>query len=125
METNASHSAENRLADINEQASTSDVKTNAPAAAKSTTTSVSTSSVSNVNRVPNRVVLMHTGNSAIKLGLNSTPRIDISRASSSSQQEDSRDSSPENVFEQVPISFIIIIIYFATVCDVLGRRIGT
>lgn len=31
----------------------------------------------------------------------STPRIDISRASSSSQHEDSRDSSPENVFEQV------------------------
>ncbi|XP_037038495.1 uncharacterized protein LOC119076012 isoform X1 [Bradysia coprophila] len=29
------------------------------------------------------------------------PRIDISRASSSSQQEDSRESSPENVFEQV------------------------
>lgn len=31
----------------------------------------------------------------------STPRIDISRASSSSHHEDSRDSSPENVFEQV------------------------
>lgn len=31
----------------------------------------------------------------------STPRIDISRASSSSQHEDSRDSSPENVFDQV------------------------
>lgn len=30
-----------------------------------------------------------------------TPRIDISRASSSSHHEDSRDSSPENVFEQV------------------------
>lgn len=30
-----------------------------------------------------------------------TPRIDISRASSSSYHEDSRDSSPENVFEQV------------------------
>lgn len=30
-----------------------------------------------------------------------TPRIDISRASSSSQHEDSRDSSPENVFDQV------------------------
>ncbi|XP_055390420.1 uncharacterized protein LOC129619273 [Condylostylus longicornis] len=30
-----------------------------------------------------------------------TPRIDISRASSSSQHEDSRESSPENVFEQV------------------------
>lgn len=32
-----------------------------------------------------------------------TPRIDISRASSSSQHEDSRDSSPENVFDQVRI----------------------
>lgn len=32
-----------------------------------------------------------------------TPRIDISRASSSSHHEDSRDSSPENVFEQVSI----------------------
>ena len=31
----------------------------------------------------------------------STPRIDISRASSSSHHEDSRDSSPENVFDQV------------------------
>lgn len=101
METNASHSAENRLANINEQATTPDVKSNAPTAAKTTTTSVSTSSVSNVSRVPNRVVLMHTGNSVTKLGLNTTPRIDISRASSSSQHEDSRDSSPENVFEQV------------------------
>ncbi|XP_037918035.1 serine/arginine repetitive matrix protein 2 isoform X3 [Hermetia illucens] len=37
------------------------------------------------------------------LGVNtpSTPRIDISRASSSSHHEDSRDSSPDNVFEQV------------------------
>lgn len=34
-----------------------------------------------------------------------TPRIDISRASSSSHHEDSRDSSPENVFEQVSIFF--------------------
>lgn len=31
----------------------------------------------------------------------STPRIDISRASSSSHHDDSRDSSPENVFDQV------------------------
>uniref|UniRef100_A0A8D8DFH5 (northern house mosquito) hypothetical protein n=1 Tax=Culex pipiens TaxID=7175 RepID=A0A8D8DFH5_CULPI len=31
----------------------------------------------------------------------STPRIDISRASSHSSHHDSRDSSPENVFEQV------------------------
>lgn len=35
------------------------------------------------------------------LRVSATPRIDISRASSSSQHEDSRDSSPENVFEQV------------------------
>lgn len=35
------------------------------------------------------------------LRVHSTPRIDISRASSSSQHEDSRDSSPENVFDQV------------------------
>lgn len=33
----------------------------------------------------------------------STPRIDISRASSSSHHEDSRDSSPENVFDQVSV----------------------
>lgn len=40
---------------------------------------------------------------AAKIGLRvqQTPRIDISRASSSSQHEDSRDSSPENVFDQV------------------------
>lgn len=37
---------------------------------------------------------------AANLGVHA-PRIDISRASSSSQQDDSRDSSPENVFEQV------------------------
>lgn len=41
---------------------------------------------------------MSTG--ATNLGVHA-PRIDISRASSSSQQDDSRDSSPENVFEQV------------------------
>lgn len=35
------------------------------------------------------------------LRVSKMPRIDISRASSSSQHEDSRDSSPENVFEQV------------------------
>lgn len=35
------------------------------------------------------------------LRVSQMPRIDISRASSSSQHEDSRDSSPENVFEQV------------------------
>ncbi|XP_055295148.1 uncharacterized protein LOC129564912 isoform X2 [Sitodiplosis mosellana] len=35
------------------------------------------------------------------LRVSQTPRIDISRASSSSQHEDSRDSSPENVFEQI------------------------
>jgi len=37
---------------------------------------------------------------ATNLGVHA-PRIDISRASSSSQHDDSRDSSPENVFEQV------------------------
>lgn len=45
-----------------------------------------------------------TSDVATKTGLrvHSTPRIDISRASSSSQHEDSRDSSPENiVFDQV------------------------
>lgn len=35
------------------------------------------------------------------LRVTTAPRIDISRASSSSQHDDSRDSSPENVFEQV------------------------
>lgn len=35
------------------------------------------------------------------LRVSQTPRIDISRASSSSQHEDSRDSSPDNVFDQV------------------------
>lgn len=39
-----------------------------------------------------------------------TPRIDISRASSSSVH--SRDSSPENVFEQV--SFYVTIFFFCT-----------
>lgn len=35
----------------------------------------------------------------------STPRIDISRASSHSSHHDSRDSSPENVFDQVLLDF--------------------
>lgn len=49
--------------------------------------------------------LANVSNLAVKaLRVSATPRIDISRASSSSQHEDSRDSSPENVFEQV--SFI-------------------
>lgn len=48
-----------------------------------------------------------------------TPRIDISRASSSSHH-DSRDSSPENVFDQVNVRcllffFFIIIISFVHV----------
>lgn len=42
-----------------------------------------------------------TAQSRNVLRVSQTPRIDISRASSSSQHEDSRDSSPENVFEQV------------------------
>lgn len=41
------------------------------------------------------------GVSRFGLRVSQTPRIDISRASSSSQHGDSRDSSPENVFEQV------------------------
>lgn len=41
------------------------------------------------------------GPAKIGLRVQQTPRIDISRASSSSQHEDSRDSSPENVFDQV------------------------
>ena len=49
---------------------------------------------------------------ATNLGLNtpSTPRIDISRASSSSHHEDSRDSSPENVFEQVMILCVFVFV---------------
>lgn len=43
---------------------------------------------------------MSTGATKLGLGVHA-PRIDISRASSSSQHDDSRDSSPENVFEQV------------------------
>lgn len=44
-----------------------------------------------------------TRNVLVKQNLRVTtaPRIDISRASSSSQHDDSRDSSPENVFDQV------------------------
>lgn len=49
----------------------------------------------------------------ITLGVHTptTPRIDISRASSSSYHEDSRDSSPENVFDQV-IDFTSYVLYF-------------
>ncbi len=49
---------------------------------------------------------MSTG--ATNLGVHA-PRIDISRASSSSQQDDSRDSSPENVFEQVSFKRVFYI----------------
>lgn len=51
------------------------------------------------------------------LGVNtpSTPRIDISRASSSSHHEDSRDSSPDNVFEQVMIG-VFCVYNFMFVC---------
>lgn len=45
--------------------------------------------------------LSETAKSRNVLRVSQTPRIDISRASSSSQHEDSRDSSPENVFDQV------------------------
>lgn len=90
METSSGNAAENRLTDINEQQTSPD---------RPTVSTVTTASVGNVNRIPIRVVSMHTGNS--KLGINTTPRIDISRASSTSQQGDSRDSSPDNVFEQV------------------------
>lgn len=41
--------------------------------------------------------------SSLRPSSTTTPRIDISRASSSSHQ-DSRDSSPENVFDQVRIT---------------------
>lgn len=92
MESNSNNAPESRLADINEQA-TPDRRDSQPTAG------------SNASRIPNRVISMHTGNSVSKLGITSTPRIDISRASSSSQQEDSRDSSPENVFDQVFITY--------------------
>lgn len=39
--------------------------------------------------------------SSLRVHPSANPRIDISRASSSSHHEDSRDSSPENVFDQV------------------------
>lgn len=47
----------------------------------------------------------------ITLGVHTptTPRIDISRASSSSYHEDSRDSSPENVFDQVGKVYIFFV----------------
>lgn len=69
---------ENRLPDIRESETPITVK-------------LSTITNSNLNN-------MSTG--ATNLGVHA-PRIDISRASSSSQHDDSRDSSPENVFEQV------------------------
>lgn len=70
--------SENRLSDIRESETPITVK-------------LSTIIDSNLNN-------MSTG--PTKLGVHA-PRIDISRASSSSQHDDSRDSSPENVFEQV------------------------
>lgn len=90
METGSGNAAGSRLSEITEQQTTPD---------RPTVSTVTTTSVGNVNRVPIRVVSMHTGNS--KLGIHTAPRIDISRASSTSQQGDSRDSSPENVFDQV------------------------
>lgn len=100
MESNSNNAPESRLADISEQA-TPDRRDSQPTTA------------SNTSRIPNRVISMHTGNSVSKLGITSTPRIDISRASSSSQQEDSRDSSPENVFDQV----FIIYFKFSSIAD--------
>lgn len=77
---------DSQLTNIMEQDSPHKNSTNADT---SKTASATTSSTSNV--APSRNVLRVT----------QTPRIDISRASSSSQHEDSRDSSPENVFDQV------------------------
>lgn len=52
---------------------------------------------------PDAIITAHKLTKSMNLDVHTptTPRIDISRASSSSQHEDSRDSSPENVFEQV------------------------
>lgn len=65
---------------------------------KSSTENVGSSSV-NKSIVPAAVASGAVPKTGLRV--HSTPRIDISRASSSSQHEDSRDSSPENVFEQV------------------------
>lgn len=66
------------------------------------TTAISTTMASSSS---NDITIISTNNTTTVLSLGvltpSTPRIDISRASSSSHHEDSRDSSPENVFEQV------------------------
>lgn len=56
-----------------------------------TTTSTTTVCAANPSSSANTTNILHTP---------TTPRIDISRASSSSHH-DSRDSSPENVFDQV------------------------
>lgn len=81
---------ENRLSDIRESETPDTIKLSAN---------------SNLNN-------MSTG--ATNLGVHA-PRIDISRASSSSQHDDSRDSSPENVFEQVSYKsfFFFFYIFFS------------
>lgn len=78
--------SENRLPEIRESETPTTVK-------------LSTATVANNS---NNIISMSSG--AANLGVHA-PRIDISRASSSSQQDDSRDSSPENVFEQVSVVF--------------------
>lgn len=81
--------ADNQLTDIIEQDSPNKI-------ANVADTSASPSNCSKIIQTVSIGIVTKSG-----LRVSSTPRIDISRASSSSQHEDSRDSSPENVFDQV------------------------
>lgn len=87
----AGNSPENRLPDIRENETPSRTRSTAPNSASST--AGHSSSGASCSGVSAASLAVHAP---------STPRIDISRASSSSHQ-DSRDSSPENVFEQVSV----------------------
>lgn len=83
---------DSQLTDIVEQDSPNKkVKSNESSVASNQPTTTTVPAPAMTEQAPSRNVLR----------VSQTPRIDISRASSSSQHEDSRDSSPENVFDQV------------------------
>lgn len=85
---------DSQLTDIAEQDSPhKKVNSNENAVASTHAATAATATVATMEQAPLQ--------SRNVLRVSQTPRIDISRASSSSQHEDSRDSSPENVFDQV------------------------
>lgn len=128
MDNNTGNSPENRLPDICEHETPTKMKSSVI----SQTTSIKT--IASSKNMPLGGIAGSSGSgsgvaAACSLAVHapsSTPRIDISRASSSSHHEDSRDSSPENVFEQVSVylnySTILLNkkkIFFNSLCHII------